>query len=120
MGMLQLLKDGKNLDDFFLSVLFKRLPDEVKQSLFSPYMSEDGNQLRFSVRVIDSDPELKRAELLEEIRNHLVSDMGFQPEQVHLTGMLVLYNNMLQSLFSSQIKTLGVVFLAILAMFIVM
>ena len=120
MRMLQLLKDGKNLDDFFLSVLFKRLPDEVKQSLFSPYMSEDGNQLRFSVRVIDSDPELKRAELLEEIRNHLISDMGFQPEQVHLTGMLVLYNNMLQSLFSSQIKTLGVVFLAILAMFIVL
>jgi predicted RND superfamily exporter protein len=120
MRMLQLLKDGKNLDDFFLSVLFKRLPDEVKQSLFSPYMSEDGNQLRFSVRVIDSDPELKRAELLEEIRNHLIDEMGFQPEQVHLTGMLVLYNNMLQSLFSSQIKTLGVVFLAILAMFIVL
>ncbi|MEA1888466.1 MAG: MMPL family transporter [Pseudomonadota bacterium] len=120
MRMLQLLKDGKNLDDFFLSVLFKRLPDEVKQSLFTPYMSDDGNQLRFSVRVIDSDPELKRAELLETIHSHLIDDMGFQPEQVHLTGMLVLYNNMLQSLFSSQIKTLGVVFLAILAMFILL
>ncbi len=120
MSMLQLLKDGKNLDDFFLSVLFKRLPEEVKQSLFTPYMSADGNQLRFSVRVIDSDPNLKRAELLERINNNLISNMGFQPEQIHLTGMLVLYNNMLQSLFSSQIKTLGVVFLAILAMFIVL
>jgi len=120
MRMLQSLKDGKNLNDFFLSILFRRLPDEVKQSLFSPYMSEDGNQLRFSVRIIDSDPKLKRAELLEKIRNHLIDNMGFQPEQVHLTGMLVLYNNMLQSLFSSQIKTLGVVFLAILAMFIVL
>ncbi len=120
MHMLQSLKDGKNLDDFFLSVLFKRLPDEVRQSLFTPYMSEDGNQLRFSVRVIDSDPKLKRAELIQKIRNHLIVNMGFQPEQVHLTGMLVLYNDMLQSLFSSQIKTLGVVFLAILAMFIVL
>ncbi|NOY16310.1 MAG: MMPL family transporter [Gammaproteobacteria bacterium] len=120
MHMLQSLKDGKNLDDFFLSVLFKHLPDEVKQSLFSPYMSEDGNQLRFSVRVIDSDQELKRAELLEKIRNHLIENMGFQPEQIHLTGMLVLYNDVLQSLFSSQIKTLGVVFLAILTMFIVL
>jgi len=120
MRMLQSLKNGNNMDDFFLSVLFRRLPDEVKQNLFSPYMSEDGNQLRFSVRVIDSDPKLKRAELLEKIRNHLIDSMGFQPEQIHLTGMLVLYNNMLQSLFSSQIKTLGVVFLAILAMFIVL
>ena len=120
MRMLQLLKDGKNLDDFFLSVLFKRLPDEVKQSLFTPYMSEDGNQLRFSIRVIDSDPQLKRAELLSRIEKHLVENMGFQPEQIHLSGMLVLYNNMLQSLFSSQIKTLGVVFLAILGMFIIL
>jgi len=118
MKMLGSLKDGKNLDDFFLSILFKRLPEEVKQSLFTPYMSEDGNQLRFSVRVIDSDPNLKRAELLQRIQNNLISNMGFQPEQIHLTGMLVLYNNMLQSLFSSQIKTLGIVFLAIFAMFI--
>ena len=120
MRMLQLLKDGKNLDDFFLSVLFKRLPDEVKKSLFTPYMSADGNQLRFSVRIIDSDPDLKRDQLLTKIQQHLIHNMGFQPEQVHLSGMLVLYNNMLQSLFSSQIKTLGVVFLAILAMFIVL
>ena len=120
MRMLELLKDGKNLDDFFLAVLFKRLPGEVKQSLFSPYMSADGNQLRFSVRVIDSDPDLKRAELITRIQEHLVNKMGFQPEQVHLSGMLVLYNNMLQSLFSSQIKTLGVVFLAILFMFVIL
>ena len=120
MRMLQQLKDGKNLDDFFLSVLFSRLPDTVKQSLFTPYMSEDGNQLRFSARIIDSDPELKRAELLSSIEKHLIEDMGFQPEQIHLSGMLVLYNNMLQSLFSSQIKTLGAVFFAILLMFIVL
>jgi predicted RND superfamily exporter protein len=120
MRMLELLKDGKNLDDFFLSVLFKRLPAEVKQSLFTPYMSDDGNQLRFSVRVIDSDPDLKRAELLSRIEKHLLEELGYQPEQIHLSGMLVLYNNMLQSLFSSQIKTLGVVFLAILIMFLVL
>ncbi len=120
MRMLESLKDGKNLDDFFLSVLFKRLPAEVKESLFTPYMSDDGNQLRFSVRVIDSDPDLKRAELLSRIEKHLLEELGYQPEQIHLSGMLVLYNNMLQSLFSSQIKTLGVVFLAILIMFLVL
>jgi hypothetical protein len=120
MRMLKSLKDGGSIDDFFLSILFKRLPTEVRESLFSPYMSEDGNQLRFSTRVIDSDPKLKRAELIERIRDHLVNEMGFQPEQVKVTGMLVLYNNMLQSLFSSQIKTLGVVFVAILIMFLML
>jgi len=82
-------------------------------------MSEDGNQLRFSVRVYESDPSLKRDELLKKIRQHLTKELGLADEQVHLTGMLVLYNNLLQSLFKSQILTIGVVFLAILLMFVI-
>jgi predicted RND superfamily exporter protein len=54
------------------------------------------------------------------VRAHLIDELGFEPEQVHLTGMLVLYNNMLQSLFTSQIMTLSAVFVAILAMFMVL
>jgi predicted RND superfamily exporter protein len=81
-------------------------------------MSPDGNQMRLSVRIFESDPDLRRAELLQRIESHLVDDMGFKPEQVHLTGMLVLYNNVLQSLYRSQILTLGFVFAAILVMFL--
>jgi len=120
MRMLKNLKDSGSMDNFFLSILYKRLPDDIRAVLFTPYLSEDGNQLRFGIRVFESDPTLKREALLEKIRQHLIGEMGLEADQVHVTGMLVLYNNMLQSLFRSQILTLGVVFLAILAMFIVL
>ena len=120
MRMLQSLEQGKPIDDFFLSILYTRLPEGIKQSLFSPYMTEDGNQLRFSIRVFESDPTLRRAELLGKVHDHLTGELGLKEEQLHITGMLVLYNNMLQSLFRSQILTLGVVFLAILLMFVIL
>jgi hypothetical protein len=115
--LLRSLDEEVVMDDFFLSILYKRLPEDIKQSLFYPYMSQDGNQLRFSIRVYESDRSLKREALLNEIHQHLTGELGLADEQVHLTGMLVLYNNLLQSLFKSQIQTVGVVFFAILLMF---
>jgi len=112
--------DGDPLDTFFLSVLYKRAPPLVKSTLFDPYLSADGNQVRLSVRILESDPNLRRAALLERIETHLIEDMGFAPEQVRLSGLMVLYNNVLQSLYRSQILTLGFVFLAILVMFMVL
>ena len=119
MQMLRSLDENLEMNDMFLSILYKRLPDNIKQSLFIPYLSEDGNQLRFNLRVYESDPSLKRDDLLKKIRRYLTEEMGLADEQVHLTGMLVLYNNLLQSLFKSQILTIGVVFSAIFLMFIV-
>jgi predicted RND superfamily exporter protein len=115
---LEVINEGEGLNTFFLSILYKRLPEAVKSALIDPYMSPDGNQMRLSVRIFESDPDLRRAELLQRIETHLLNDMGFKPEQVHLTGMLVLYNNVLQSLYRSQILTLGFVFAAILVMFL--
>lgn len=116
--MLERLNERAVVDDFFLSVLYKTLPDEIKAALFTPYLSEDGDQIRFTIRVFESDAALKREALLQKIRTHLTTELNLQGEQVHLTGMVVLYNNMLQSLFRSQILTIGVVFIAILLMFI--
>ena len=120
MSLVTLLNNDEPLDNFTLAVLHKRLPEYIRETLFAPYMSEDGNQLRFAIRVIDSDPELKRDELIERIRGDLVEKLGLEEEQVHLSGMLVLYNNVLQSLFRSQILTLAVVFLAIGAMLLIL
>lgn len=107
-------------DNMALSLVYQRLEPEVRDELFAPYLSEDGNQLRYSVRVFESDPSLRRAVLLERVRAGLVDRFGINEEQIHLTGMLVLYNNMLQSLFQSQIVTLGAVFLAIVIMFLLL
>lgn len=115
--MLQTLNQNEAPGTFFLSVLYKRVPDELKEVLIDPYMSADGNQVRINTRVIESDPSLRRDRLIREVRSHLVDEMGFHPDQVHVTGMLVLYNNVLQSLYRSQILTLGAVFVAIMLMF---
>ena len=120
MALLTMLNGDEPLDNLSLAVMHKRLPDDIRDALFKPYMSEDGNQLRFAIRVIDSDPNLKRDELIKRIRSDLVGTLGLEEEQVHLSGMLVLYNNVLQSLFRSQILTLSMVFVAIMAMLLVL
>ena len=107
-------------DNFELSVLYKKLPEEIREILVRPYMAVDGNQVRFAIRVFESDPSLQREVLMQDIRRQLTGELGLDESQVHLSGMLVLYNNMLQSLFRSQILTIGVVFLAILFMFAVL
>jgi len=115
--MAQMVNGDQPLGNFEMAVAHRLLPDDVKAALFDPYMSPDGNQLRFAVRVVDSDPTLRRDALLKQIERDLVEEVGLEPEQVNLTGMMVLYNNVMQSLFQSQLATLVVVFLAISAMF---
>lgn len=116
-SMMTMLNNDVPLDNFSLGVVHKRLPDEVKAQILDPYMSKDGNQIRFGIRVIDSDKNLQRDVLLKQIKNDLVAKFGLEESQVKLSGMLVLYNNVLQSLFRSQILTLSMVFLAIFGMF---
>ncbi len=118
--MTEKLNNNKPLDNLELALLYNELPDRFKGMVLTPYVSVDHNQVRFSVRVRDSEKTLKRNQLLKKIHEDLVSKFGLNENQVHLTGMLVLYNNMLQSLFKSQIKTLGVVILALMGMFMIL
>ncbi|MAJ30523.1 MAG: transporter [Gammaproteobacteria bacterium] len=118
MDVLETLNDGDEIDTFFLSVLYKKVPEDVKEALFDPYLSEDGNQLRISFRVFESYPDLQRGELLKKIKHDLSNEIGLKDSQVKLTGMLVLYNNVLESLITSQILTIGFVFVAIMMMFL--
>ena len=120
MQLMEELNDGKPYNDFKLAVVYKRLPDSVKDSLITPYLSPDGSQIRFSIRIYESDKTLKRQALLDRIHEDLKAKFGLEAEQINISGMAVLYNNMLQSLFQSQILTIGTVFIAILLMFIVL
>ena len=120
MDMMTQLNGGEPLSNFILSIMYKRLPADIKSILIDPYMSDDGNQIRFSIRVIDSDQNLRRDALLKKVRTDLIEQFELEPEQVHLSGLLVLYNNVLQSLFDSQIKTMGTVFIVIALMLAVL
>ena len=103
-----------------LGLMGRAFPDELRDILLSPYVNMETRQARIGVRLVESNPDLQRQALFDDIREHLTEEIGLEDKQVHLTGMAVLYNNMLQSLFSSQIKTLGAVFLAIMAMFMIL
>lgn len=118
---LRLLADvngGEPLDAMQVAFVPAFLPDDLKPILLTPYINEEHHQARLSVRLIDSLPDLRRDELLKEIRTHLTQELGFEEDQLLFTGMTVMYNNMLQSLFDSQIRTLGIVFVAIALMFL--
>lgn len=110
----------KELEGIELAILYKKVPPDVKKSLVDPYVSVEHNEARLLARIVDSEPDLRRKELLETVQHDLVNKLHFEEHNVIVSGLLVLYNNMLQSLFSSQIKTIGVVMLGIAIMFLVL
>ena len=114
------MNGGQYPDELTLSLVHQKTPEEVRSVLMAPYLSEDGDQIRVNIRVQETNHDLKRAELITTINDYIVEEEGIAQDKVHFTGMLVLYNNMLESLFDSQIKTIGAVYLAILLMFIVL
>tara|TARA_B100000809_G_scaffold257060_1_gene297973 strand:+ start:1705 stop:4218 length:2514 start_codon:yes stop_codon:yes gene_type:complete len=116
----EVLNDGKPLDGFLLALIYNELPEEFRKLILSPYVSIEHNQARIAVRIRDSQPDLRRNELLKKIRRDLKEELGFPEEQTHLANLLVLYNNMLQSLFNSQILTLGAVVAALFVMFLIL
>ena len=120
MKIAEKLNSGKPLDNFTLALLYSELPAEFKNIVLKPYVSVENDQVRFSIRIIDSEKSLKRNELLKRIHSDLIGKLGLKEKNVHLTGMLVLYNNMLQSLFNSQILTLGITVLALMGMFLIL
>ena len=114
------LNKGQSLDSIEMAVLYTKLPEDYKDLILKPYVSFKKNEARFWVRIKDSLPSLKRDALLKKIKHDLVAKIGLAPDKVRLAGTMVLYNNMLQSLFASQIKTLGFVALALMVMFLVL
>ena len=114
------LKDGEPLSELDLALVKNMLPQDIKENLLSSYISEDENQVRISARVIESAEGLNRNELLNEISNNLQNEFSLEQDQFRLTGLAVLYNNMLQSLFDSQIGTIVIVFTIIFLMFLIL
>lgn len=114
------VEEGRRFGSLELGLMYKRMPKDLQTSVIDPYVSFKANEARINLRIQDSKPDLRRNELLKTIRNDLTYKLGFAEDEAHVTGVLVLYNNMLQSLFKSQILTLGVVMLGIALMLVVL
>ncbi len=116
----KILNDGKYLDGFELALLNKELPEAYKKILLTPYVNIEKNQARISMRIIDSQPNLRRDDLIKKINKDLSTILNSKNEEYKLSNLLILYNNMLQSLFDSQISTLGFVIAILFIMFLIL
>ena len=112
------IANGKKLNDLELAFMRELLPEDIKESLLNSYISDDDNQVRLQARVKESLDGLNRKNLIDEINYDLENKFGLDNQQFRLTGISVIYNNLLQSLFSSLIGSVGIVFIAIFVMFL--
>ena len=112
--------NNKELQSLEIAVLYSKIPEAIKNEIITPYISVEKDEARISVRIRDSLENLRRNELINKINSELNTKIGLKEEEYKLAGVLILFNNLLQSLFKSQILTLGIVILGIFLMFFVL
>ena len=114
------LNNDKPLGTLEMGVLYSKIPESIKTDIIDPYISIQDNEARISLRIIDSQENLRRNDLINKINFDLENELGIEKDQYKLAGVLILFNNLLQSLFKSQILTLGLVMIGIFAMFMIL
>ena len=110
----------KELQSLEIAVLYSKIPETIKTEIITPYISVKKDEARISVRIRDSLKDLRRNDLIKKINSDLNTKLGFEKNEYKLSGVLILFNNLLQSLFKSQILTLGIVILGIFLMFFIL
>ena len=111
---------GNKLETLETGVLYSKIPEEIRKEIISPYVSIKNSEARISVRIKDSTKDLRRNDLINKIKNELITEVGLTKDEFKLAGVVILFNNLLQSLFKSQILTLGVVMIGISLMFLIL
>ncbi len=112
--------NNKELQSLEIAVLYSKIPETIKKEIVTPYISVDKDEARISLRIKDSLENLRRNDLINKINSDLNTKLGLNKDEYKLAGVLILFNNLLQSLFKSQILTLGIVMLGIFLMFLVL
>ena len=110
----------KKLESLEIAVLYSKIPNEIKKEIVSPYISVEKDEARITVRIKDSLEDLRRNDLIKKINSDLNNKLKLKKEEYNLAGVLILFNNLLQSLFKSQILTLGIVIFGIFCMFFIL
>tara|TARA_B100001057_G_scaffold499565_1_gene610726 strand:+ start:87 stop:2468 length:2382 start_codon:yes stop_codon:yes gene_type:complete len=115
-----LLNNNKPLGTLEMGVLYSKIPNSIKTEIIDPYISIKDNEARINLRIIDSQENLRRNDLIKKINFDLKNKFGLEEDEFKLAGVLILFNNLLQSLFKSQILTLGLVMVGIFGMFLIL
>jgi uncharacterized protein len=114
------LNNNKPLGTLEMGVLYSKIPESIKKEIIDPYISIKDNEARISLRIIDSQKDLRRNDLINQINYDLKNKLKLEDKDFKLAGVLILFNNLLQSLFKSQILTLGLVMIGIFIMFMIL
>jgi predicted RND superfamily exporter protein len=114
------LNNNKPLGTLEMGVLYSKIPESIKTEIIDPYLSIENDEARISLRIIDSQENLRRNDLINKINFDLKDKIGLEESEYQLAGVLILFNNLLQSLFKSQILTLGLVMIGIFIMFLIL
>ena len=115
-----LLNNNKPLGTLEMGVLYTKIPESIKTEIIDPYISIKDNEARINLRIIDSQENLRRNDLIKKINYDLKNKLNLKEDEYKLAGVLILFNNLLQSLFKSQILTLGLVMIGIFGMFLIL
>ena len=114
------LNNNKPLGSLEIGVMYTKLPENIKNEIVNPYISIDNSEARINLRLMDSNENLRRNDFINQINYDLKNKLKLKEEEFKLAGVLIIFNNLLQSLFKSQIVTLGFVMLGIFFMFIIL
>jgi len=112
--------NNKPLGTLEMGVLYSKIPENIKREIVDPYISIKDSEARINIRIKDSYKDLRRNDLINKIKMDLENKLGFKKDEYRLGGILILFNNLLQSLFKSQILTLGFVMTGIFIMFLIL
>lgn len=113
------MNNGKDIDGFLLNILQNNLEKSTKKQIIYPYYNEKSKEFRIAIRMVDSDKTLKRAKFLKDLNDNLRELTKNDNINIQVSGVMVLYNNMLSSLISSQVDTLNFVILSLFALFLI-
>ncbi|MBZ7976644.1 RND family transporter [Campylobacter sp. RM12654] len=113
------MNNGKDIDGFLLNILQNNLEESTKKQIIYPYYNEKSKEFRIAIRMVDSDKTLKRAKFLKDLNDNLRELTKNDNINIQVSGVMVLYNNMLSSLISSQVDTLNFVILSLFALFLI-
>ena len=114
------LNNNKPLGSLEIGVLYTKLPENIKNEIVTPYISIDNSEARINLRLKDSNKDLRRNDFINKINYDLKNKLNLKEDEYKLAGVLIIFNNLLQSLFKSQILTLGFVMAGIFFMFLIL
>tara|TARA_B110000261_G_scaffold26483_1_gene29201 strand:+ start:743 stop:2755 length:2013 start_codon:yes stop_codon:yes gene_type:complete len=113
------LNNGKALNQTELAFVLGALPQSVREQILNPYAKPSEGIVRINTRISETGPRFSKDLMIADLQQYATSELGLTKDSVVVvvTGMMVLFNDMLKQLADSQLRTLAYVVLATFLMF---